>query len=890
MKKPRRQLSIVPLLLFLFVTSWAMAQPGGPGGRPGGRPMGPPPSGMRPDRPGGEFDPNRADQNSKEVRKKVLGNTYKIVGTLRDSTSKDPLIYVNVAALTKADSSFVKGASTDENGYFEVTEVPAGQYLIRISYVGYGTKYIPVTVDNNTAMGTVFLSSGVNTLHIFQVSAERPLYSMDGEKTIYNVSDDPSIQTGTTSDALQNAPGVEVDVEGNITLRGVSSVEIWINDKPSKLTSDNLKTFLETLPANAIARIETITNPSAKYATDADAVINIITNAHIKSNQFISFSLNGSSQPSISPRLSYVWARERLRINFSASVRYNDNESSSASWGMKYRDAEHLQRISVDSSISSSTSQQLGANFGLNISYEFDSTSDVDVWSNINFNQNKSNQESWSLYDETDNGGWRNAYTNTTVQDHDNLLSNYFGMAGFAYTKKFNNKGHNLRIFSFNTFEENNSHIDMSRIYEPTSDTLLTSFYRQNVTHSAAHDLNLRARYNLPLNEDMDLSFGANISNHQTKSTYTPSYQTVSGVYDSVDLLRAYSLTDDGTDLGADVNLTRRWGNLTAEIGLGVGYKHTQFHNDAYNTTAATLYPFLIDDTTYNFLTLSPSIHFTYRTDNMHNFKLNYTLRTHTPSASQLTTRRSYSDDSYSTGNRNLTNYYTHQAEAGWSKYFVRAGYFGVEGYLNYSNNTINSLTDITDGVDEYLNRIVSYTMPYNMGMSYNYGLSANIMYRPSGFLNIRLYANIYQSGYSLFYDKLGQNISDNMLSYSLRANLWTKLLNQYQINASFGYTSPTLSLFATRKARYSFDLGLRSDFFKRKLSVFINIRDLFNWGKVIGSGSTTTNPYYVTDATSYTINSRYIGAGITLRFGKMELERTESTTESSESSSNSSL
>ena len=66
---------------------------------------------------------------------------------------------------------------------------------------------------------------------------------MDGEKLIYNVSEDPSIQTGTTEDALQNAPGVEVDVEGNITLRGVSSVEIWINDKPSKLTEENLKTY-----------------------------------------------------------------------------------------------------------------------------------------------------------------------------------------------------------------------------------------------------------------------------------------------------------------------------------------------------------------------------------------------------------------------------------------------------------------------------------------------------------------------------------------------------------------------------------------------------------------------------------------------------------------------
>ena len=161
---------------------------------------------------------------------------------------------------------------------------------------------------------------------------------MDGEKLIYNVSEDPSIQTGTTEDALQNAPGVEVDVEGNVTLRGVSSVEIWINDKPSKLTEENLKTYLQTLPANALARIETITNPSAKYATDAEAVINIVTSAHIKSNQFVSFGINGSNQPFVSPWISYMWAKEKLSINIFASGRYSYRDNESDSWSMRRTD------------------------------------------------------------------------------------------------------------------------------------------------------------------------------------------------------------------------------------------------------------------------------------------------------------------------------------------------------------------------------------------------------------------------------------------------------------------------------------------------------------------------------------------------------------------------
>ena len=76
------------------------------------------------------------------------------------------------------------------------------------------------------------------------------------------------------------------------------------------------------------------------------------------------------------------------------------------------------------------------------------------------------------------------------------------------------------------------------------------------------------------------------------------------------------------------------------------------------------------------------------------------------------------------------------------------------------------------------------------------------------------------------------------------------------------------------RKARYFLNMGLRSDFFKRRLSVFVNVQDIFNWGARIGSGSTNTNPYYLSDSTRKMLNSRYISAGVTFRFGKLELEQ----------------
>ena len=148
------------------------------------------------------------------------------------------------------------------------------------------------------------------------ITAKKPVYMTDGEKTLYNVSEDPAVQTGTAADALQNAPGVEVDVEGNVTLRGVSSVEIWLNNKPANMNAEALKLLLQQMPASDIEKIEVITNPSARYsAQGTGGIINIVTVSNIKKNSFLSFGAKGSSSPDVTPFISYVYADRKFSIS-----------------------------------------------------------------------------------------------------------------------------------------------------------------------------------------------------------------------------------------------------------------------------------------------------------------------------------------------------------------------------------------------------------------------------------------------------------------------------------------------------------------------------------------------------------------------------------------------
>lgn len=855
-------------VLFLFAFFIAginalEAQPGGGFGGPGG---GRPPMGRR---PGGDPSKMRRgdnppdDKKGSSVKQKKIGTTYKVVGTLRDSVNGEFVPFVNVSVLTSTDSTFVKGAASNFDGYFEVSDIPAGDYVLRVSAIGYRNFYKAFSVENNTALGTLNLKPGATTLQEVKITAEKPLYAMDGEKMIYNVEDDPSIQTGTTNDALQNAPGVEVDIEGNVSLRGTSNVEIWINDKPSKLTEENLKTYLETLPANALARIETITNPSAKYATEADAVINIITSAHIKSNQFISFGINGSSQPFVSPWISYMWAKEKLSFNIYASGRYSFNENHGASRAFSRRDnlsaPGTYDTVQFDSTYSYSNNKNLSGNIFFQLAYEIDSSSDIELHASTNISRPWSENNSMHVRDQSFIGAPRYTYYDTTDNPGDN---SWFGMAGIDYTKKFNNEGHNLMASVYSHFSGGKDDLYDSRTYD---NAIYSDLDYNKYIHTDRRSLGLgmNARYNRPYSKDGELSYGFSFYHNDSHDSYDRiHYDPATDSYARNDSLRSYSHDNNNNRINADVNWTRRWGGFTLELGFGLGYDNLHFDYDN------TLFH---DDTTYNRLTYNPSIHLSYRTESLHNFKLNYSLHTHTPDGSQLTSFPTYSEDSYRIGNRNLTNYYSHNAEMGWTKYFERFGNVGLEGYFRYSNDEIDNLTDQTDSDPYILNRIVNFSTPYNMGASWRYGASANITYRPTGFFNLRFYANAYESGYTI--DYRGQERSDHMFSYSLRLNGWAKIFEKYQIHASINYSSPTQGLFSSQKARYNFNLGLRADFLKRKISAFINIQDLFNWGGRFGSGSENTNPYYLSESTNKRLNSRFISAGITFRFGKMELE-----------------
>ena len=788
----------------------------------------------------------------------LLKAQHTISGTLVDEKTNEGLAFANIGLIRAADTVYISGTASNEKGFFKFDNVRNGQYIVQITVIGYENYKTMVDLSDDINLGTIKMHEGSIKLDEVVVTEKKPLFANEGEKTLYNVSEDPSIQTGTASDALQNAPGVEVDVEGNITLRGVSSVEIWINGKPSHLNEENLKTYIQQLPANAIKTIEVITNPSARYASKSDGgIINIVTEAKVQKNQFVSFGLRGSSRPDISPWVSYVYANEKISFNLylNGNYRYNKRENNGYSYSFRDSDINPgvLDTTTTTRYEGKSNDKSYGGGFYLNFQYNIDTMNNVSVW--MGGWPSWSDSDSWQDY-------YRNEYRHSGIERNhyytdSDATGSFQGFNGGAeYQHLFNNKGHNI-TFSFNGgYWGGSDNSTNARTYYLPNDSIqrLTGYRNNNNFGDFNYDANID--YNIPYVENGEIGLGVSYSHNP--DTYHIVYDTLIDASNYTnDNLRTLDRVSWNDGFDAYITVQHKFGNFVVKPGIRMEYDEVHCNMDGY----------MIDHQTKSYLNWRPSIHFSYRTKSMHNFKLSYSRRITNPSARYLTNFIEYEQESVDLGNMNLKSVYTNSIEGGWTKYFNKFGSVGLSAYYRDSDGAVNSVTEnYYDSV--FFHRWVRATKPYNVDNSYNLGFEANVMYRPTGFFNMRLYANVYDSYYSTEFNN--KKVSSDMWSYSLRLNIWAKLWNKLEVHASGHYRSATQSLYAERKPSYSINCGLRADFFDKKMSVHLNVNDIFNWNKW---DNNTSNPYYISYS-SFKFNSRSISAGVTFRFGKMELER----------------
>ncbi len=200
-----------------------------------------------------------------------------IKGNVLDAENQAAL-YANVVLHSAKDSSMVKGGITDENGDFQLLNVPFDQYYLQVSYVGFAPYLSPNFALNTSekTFETITLQPLNAELGEVTVVAQRPILEMKPDKMVMNVDKTINATGENALSLLRKSPGVVIDNNENVTLLGKSGVQVYIDGKPSPLSGNDLATFLKTLQSDQIDAIEIITNPSAKYDAEGNAgIVNI---------------------------------------------------------------------------------------------------------------------------------------------------------------------------------------------------------------------------------------------------------------------------------------------------------------------------------------------------------------------------------------------------------------------------------------------------------------------------------------------------------------------------------------------------------------------------------------------------------------------------------------
>ena len=774
----------------------------------------------------------------------VEAQNVKVSGVVRDAKSGEVLPFVNVGLMRTADTVFVRGAATDLAGEFVIRDVTPGSYLVQASYVGYEVYHQVVNIDKDINDMNIALKMNGTTLETVEISAEKPLYAMDGEKNMYNTKEDPSVQTGSASDALQNAPGVEVDAEGNITLRGVSSVEIWINDRPSHMNEEALKQYIKQLPANAIERIEVITNPSARYSTSG-GVINIVTNQKVTRNELLCIGVRGRTSPSVSPWMSYVWANEKVDFNFYLNGDFS-RWKSDAKGSSTLRDS--LDSVSrYQSYRTKSRNNNLGGYAGFNMNWNIDSMTHLSAWAGA--------YPYWG----TGKGSAKYKYIEYQLPPVDlgyrqNSTGDGFGWGGYLgawFEHRFDTTGRKMSVsLNGNTWNQHDRNDETWRY----NDTALASLDRCDTNSNTNPSISLEVNYTHPFGKDLELEAGVEVETGGGSRYQRLDSLTAGGVYASYPY-RSYEGIESGTGLNGYVTLQKRWDRFTVKLGLR-GEQEWKYSKWNYLNGSG------VKEVDTAFFGLVPSVHLSYTTPSFSSYSLSYTLRHKNPGQSQLNTFCLYDEYSYSTGNPQLLVSYTHNLEAAWNKYIVDFGNVGLNAYFRANTDEVGTM--VGTGFDSVMGPyMVNYTFPDNIGSSHTEGIEANVTYRPTAFFNVRCNASLFNYAYKY------KDFSDHMWTYSFRVNVWAKLWGWLEVFANGNYSSPRLGLYSESVENKSIDLGVSSDFFDRQLSVFLNVNDIFGWAEW---GSNTTHPSYSTEGSTH-FNMRSISLGLTWRIGKMELE-----------------
>ncbi len=366
-------------------------------------------------------------------------NGFTVSGTVVDSSNNTAIELATVAIKATGTETIVADATADLDGKFILKINKPGKYDLIIAFMGYNPKTLPIEVKANMKLGRIAISSSINTLKEAVVTAERPEVTVDAEKTVFNISQNPSNQIGTAEDMLRNVPGITVDQDGNISMIGKSGVKVLVDGRPNAQADNDLPDFLKSLPANSIESIELITTPSARYDAEGNAGI---INIKLKKGSANGLNMNASAAIGIVNRYNANVNVNYRKAKYNIFGGYSFNQSKTGFTSTSNRTLSVNDTTSYYNYLGNGTQKRFNNNAKAGLDYYFDdkntltytlggSYSHSNSVTNANAANLDANRDTTATYNETSQG----------------LNTNYTINNSLSFARKFDSTDHEFDVY-----------------------------------------------------------------------------------------------------------------------------------------------------------------------------------------------------------------------------------------------------------------------------------------------------------------------------------------------------------------------------------------------------------------------------------------------------------
>jgi len=727
----------------------------------------------------------------------------RVTGALLAPTTGQPVEF-GAVTLKLADGTIVAGAITDRRGRFVIEKVPAGTYLVSYGRVGTPVRTTaPFSVAPDRAqvdLGRLELPEEPLQLKKFEVTAKHDAQLNAIDRKVYNVGRDIRSVTGSASDLLQNVPSVDVDIDGNVSLRGSDNVLILINGRTSTLMGQNRADVLQQLSADSIEKIEVITNPSAKYKPDGTAgIINIALKRPHEAGLSGTVNFNVGNDGRYNSSLSLNYHPGPVNVFASYSVR-QDARHRTASDIRTITDpvtavVTHAEKRTVENSRPFTHLARLGLDYAPDAANQFGLTG--------NFNDRTFSRYAVDHNQVSDASG-------TVTSDYDRARydpeSERSAEAAGNFRHSFADEGHELKFEVKDSVTKESEPDHFTNTYRvpvqlPTFDNVLI--------HNTERSTEATVDYARPLTDGSKFESGCDLTRESRDSDfYNEYFDPVSGGWVE-DVSKSNRFILDRTIHAFYATYARPLGAWAVLAGARPEFTTTTSH---LVTTG--------QDISNDYARIYPSLHLTYRPADPHEWQLNYSHRIHRPDTEDLNPFPEYLDPfTLRAGNPYLLPEDIHSVEGGYSYHQGETSFTATTYYRYTYHGFTNITTDLGNGIllNTRENLAVNRASGLELTANADLGSHVTLNFSSNTFFNTIDAAN------------LGYSSSRSDVSWLAKAGVSVRLspATQFQFNAN--YASARLTPQGERRPTFVANAGFRHDFWHKKAALVLTVSDLFN-------------------------------------------------------------